>query len=513
MQKKTVVLINFPPALDFSYVNRGMLYPSTALMLIGTVLKRNGYDPRIIDGAYHEDYRKRLIDILSNETINILYIGMSVMVTQIPFALEASKIAKRINKKIPVIWGGPHPTLYARQTLENENVDIVSINEGTYTALFLARALESGQFLDGVKGIGYKNGRGKIYCTDPAELEGISSLPHFDFSLIETNNYVNPQNGSVYEREFPQFNEKLKIMPILTGLGCPYRCQFCINVILKRKYRHRSAALIVEEIKFLQAHYDANTFLFLDEDFFVNKKRLLEFISLVEKENLHFNGRMWCRVDHFRDSYINGELLRRFNKIGCFSLVMGGESGDNAILKDLKKGITSEQIMNSLNILKGFDSIFSRYSFMVGLENETSEQIKRTYRFCMNMKKINPMVDIAGPFVFRLYPGSPIYNRLVANYSIQEPDSLEKWSEEVTNYGSKNEIPWTPQWFQRDLKYLIFYSMYALSFFKTDIKHLKSILRLLLALLSKIRMKNFFFFLPFEYWMYSAFHRRKIELS
>ena len=513
---KKIILLNFPPAPDYSYSEKGVSYPSPAVMLIGTYLKQNGYDVNIIEGAYHEDYIERLGKTLAAND-GILFVGMSVMVTQIPFALQASKVVKKYNEKIPVVWGGPHPTLYPEQTLRDEHVDIVSINEGMVTALKLARVFEGKEQINEVDGIGYKDGNRGIHFTGPAPLEDIEEEPYFDFSLIDVNKYLNPQHGSVYQREFPGYKGPVRIMPVLTGLGCPYRCQFCINVILKRRYRYRPASSIIGEVKRLMETYGANTFLFLDEDFFINKKRIFELASIAEEQNLHFNMRVWCRVDHFKDGYVDRSLLERLTSIGHLSIAMGGESASPEMLKALQKGTTPEQIINSLKAIRDFgDKIFPRYSFMVGLENESMEQIRETYRFCMEMGRVHPMVDIAGPFLFRLYPGSPIFNRLVERYNIPVPGSLDEWSKHMADTGNSDEMPWTPQEFQHKKDLISFYGTYALRFMGSQGSFIKRTGRSILSKLSRLRIRLFCFCLPFEYWIYkflkSILRRRGAEI-
>ena len=181
-------------------------------------------------------------------------------------------------------------------------------------------------------------------------------------------------------------------------------------------------------------------------------------------------------------------------------MVMGGESASQEMLDCLKKNITPEQIMNSLNLLTG-TTIFPRYSFMVGLENETMEQIRNTYKFCLDMTKINPKVDIAGPFTFRLYPGSAIYNRLVAKYDLNIPDSLDSWVEHLKKEISFTEIPWTPKQFQKNTKLLTFYSNYTLGCFRKKIRHPMKIPYLFCRELARLRLKYFFFKFPLEYWL------------
>lgn len=504
MHKNKIILLNFPPALDYSYENKGGIYPSAATLLIGTLLKNKGYDVVLIDCAYEENYNQIILNHINDS--KLLYVGMSVMTTQVPFALNVAKLIKKQNRNITIIWGGVHPTLFPEQTLQNEYIDMIVINEGAFTSLNVADTLKEEKEISAIKGIGYKDKAGKVYITEPADFENINDLPHFDFSLINIENYLESSSSSVYQREFPYFTEKLRMMPILTGLGCAYRCEFCINVILRRRYRYRSAESIINEIKVLQEKYDVNTFLFLDEDFFINKKRVLEFVSLTEKEKLHFNWRVWCRVDHFKESYLDRELLTRLSKIGYGSMALGGESANQEILDYLKKGTTCEQIIASLKLLTN-THIYPRYSFMVGLENETVEQIKNTYKLCLKMSRINPIVDIAGPFIFRLYPGSPIYNRLVDKYNLYIPLTLEEWVKQVEKDDTYLAMPWLPEEIQKNLKELVFYSTYAFTSYHEIFKNPNMALHLIFRPLSRLRLKYFVFICPFEIWIHKILMR------
>ena len=512
--KRTVVLVNLPPSIDYSYATPGGIFPSIPILLIGSVLKKHGFDVKIIEGNYYENYGELLTQYIIENTANILFIGMSVMTPQVPFALNISQKIKRAQKEIPIVWGGPHPTLFPEQTLRNDNVDIISINEGTFTALKIAESLHHAEIrLSSINGIAYKNGNDIVF-TPGALLEDISGLPYFDFSLIEINNYLNYESF-FYRKEFTGYNGRIKVLPILTGLGCPYKCQFCINVILKRRYRFREADSIISEIKHLINEYGANTFIFMDEDFFINKRRAKEFLSLVEKENMHFNWRMWCRVDHINDNFVNRDVLQRLSRIGHGSLVMGAESANQDILDNLKKGITPDQILRSLHMTTGNDmNIIPRYSFMVGLEDETMTQIKRTYNFCLKMKDIRSDVNIAGPYAFRLYPGSPIYDRLVERYEIKMPQNLEKWKEflESSKYNTytNTNMPWAPRYFQKHFQMINFYAGTALrTFFNAS--GIKGLMRVILAKVSQFRLRHFIFILPLEYWFFKYWPRLRLK--
>jgi len=272
---KEVVLVNLPPAHDYKYDNPGSIYPATGVMLIASVLKKNGITVSFVDGALDRDYDEQVLERVSDKTA---FVGLSVMSSQVTMGY---RLAKKIKEKHPdtlVVFGGVHPTLYPEQTVDNPYVDIGVVNEGSRTVLEIMNYTCGEVELKDVKGIVYCDDENNTTLTDPRSLDEIENVPHFDFEVLDLDKYLSAT--TVYNSELnTEGIEDLQLMPIITGLGCCYRCSFCINVILKRRYRARTARAIVDEIKRLQTNYGANAFLFLDEDFCINKNRLKEFIQ------------------------------------------------------------------------------------------------------------------------------------------------------------------------------------------------------------------------------------------
>ncbi len=435
-----VILINLPPSTNYNYRSAGSIYPATGILVIGTILKSQGLKVQIIDGTVKSDYVKRTLDSIENSTVMI---GFSVMTSQVPLAFDLSKLIKAKHPDIQIVWGGIHPILFPEQTLRNHNIDIVVTGEGYHAILYLIDYLNGKLELHQVKGIGFKDGLGNVLLNEQSEPDDISTLPHIDYSILDNIEFY-LSSKSVYQREITTNNNgNLAVMPVLTGLGCCYKCQFCINVILNRRYRYRTATSIVEEIKKLMKVYGANTFIFYDEDFFINKKRLLEFLDLVERENLKFLWRAWARVDYFNNKYIDRDLVLRLEKCGLRSIVMGGESGSQKVLDIIKKGIKVENILHSAKMLEG-TMITPRYSFIIGLEGEEKDDTKETYKLCADLIDANQQVDIAGPFIFRYYPGSPIFDSIVKNYNIEIPQKVEDWDSYLSGEGylKIDEMPW-----------------------------------------------------------------------
>lgn len=104
--KNTVVLLNFLPSFDGSYSDKGSIYPAIAILLIGSILKKHGFNVKIIDGAYYENYVEILEDYIKKHRENILFVGMSVMTTQVPLAIKASRAVKKNDTNVPIVWGG-----------------------------------------------------------------------------------------------------------------------------------------------------------------------------------------------------------------------------------------------------------------------------------------------------------------------------------------------------------------------------------------------------------------------
>lgn len=439
---KNVILVNLPPVQEYNYRFAGLSFPATGILVSGTILKQKGISTTVIDGAVRSDYEHSVLNSIDRDTV---FVGFSVMTSQVPLALRLSRKIKQRYPEVLIVWGGIHAILFPEQTLRSDFVDIVVLGEGVRVIGDLALFCSGAISLDKIRGIGFKEST-DIYLNEPAEPDEFNDFPFFDFSILPNlENYLS--SGSAYKREIEtNGQESLRLLPVLTGLGCCYRCEFCINVFLKRKYRFRNAADIVAEIKRLQNRYAVNAFVFYDEDFCISKKRMFEFVDLIENDNLHFYWRIWSRVNYFKNGYLDKVFLKRLERNGLRSIVMGAESGSQKILDLIRKDISVGQILTSAKELEG-TRITPRYSFIVGLDGEEKTDIRKTYKLCGDLFAANHHTDISGPFIFRFYPGSPIFNRIMQKYSIALPKNLEDWENALSPEGflKIDRMPWVWQ--------------------------------------------------------------------
>ncbi len=422
MKKDTFILVN--PAIHFQKPLSYGMYPNTAVMILATILSQKGFRVIVFDGKYRtmEESIRQLNELIDARTMGI---GFSVMTVQLPWAYRVSQALKAAHPRLPVVWGGVHPTLFPEQTVEDPAVDAVVINDAAATIPLLAHALSTGDELESVPGVAFKRGKRIIRTPANTTPDTFENIPDIDFSLIDHQRYCRTNNIAI-EEFYAGAYDRCKVYPVITSLSCTYRCTFCINVILERRYCARSAEEIVERIRFLKKEFNADFIHPLDENFFINRKRTFAFLEMLEKDNLNVKWRPQVRADYFCDSYIDLKTARRLDRAGMIVAAMGVESASQEILDMLKKQMRVEQIIKAMEILSR-TNIVPKMNFMVGLPGESPEQIKQTYRLAVRLRTMakKSCVTISP---FRPYPGSPLYEKIVAEYGYRPPQSLAEWT-------------------------------------------------------------------------------------
>ena len=413
---KNILLIN--PPFNIAKENYDSSV-SVGLLSIASYLDSRGVKVKIIDGARQKNY----LDLIKAEAPRYDFAGISVMTTQIPKALEISRLIKEINPNSRIIWGGTHPTFFPEQTISHNLIDIVSFGEGEETILELAQ----GEDLSKIRGIVYKK-NSQVFKNEPRRPHNPVDMPFFNWDLAA-----------------PEILRNLFLIPSLTSRGCPHRCAFCINAILKNKWRPRAVEQVLEDLKIIKSkdYFRDKSIRFWDENFFVDISRAKAIIDGMAKQNLIIPWETTARADYLRKGMIDDEFLAKMRQTGCYLLSFGAESGSPEVLKKIQKDITPEEILHSARMCLKYD-IIPQYSFMIGLPGETKEDMMMTLALIDKLVKLSDKVQILGPQAFRPYPGSVLYEEC-QKAGWQEPGSLEEWSHLVANelsYLTVKNFPW-----------------------------------------------------------------------
>ncbi len=450
---------------------------SVGLLSIASYLDSKSVPVKIIDCVRQKNYT----ELIEKEATRADLVCFSVMTMQIPRALELSALTRKINSKCLIVWGGAHPTFFPEQTVSHNLIDVVVFGEGEYTV----RDLAEGKKLSEIKGLAYKEG-GNI----------IKNLPQ---------RFFEPSQEALFnwDLEPRAVLESLNLIPSLTSRGCPHRCTFCVNAILKNSWRPRSAQQVLEDLKIIKSkpYFAGKKLRFWDENFFVDMARDKAIIDGMIANDLIIPWETTVRANYIREGMIDDEFMAKLKKSGCYLLSFGAESGSQIVLDKIKKDITPEQILYAARqCLK--NDIIPQFSFMVGLPGELKKDMKLTLDLIDKLIKLSDKVQILGPQAFRPYPGSELYQECVTS-GWGSPKSLEEWSHLVKNqlnYLQVKNFNWVKHKnFVESIEAYVRFGAHSIKSAMGSSVKAQKWLKLGFVLICQLRWKLKFFAWPIEY--------------
>jgi radical SAM superfamily enzyme YgiQ (UPF0313 family) len=222
---------------------------------------------------------------------------------------------------------------------------------------------------------------------------------HPDLFVYEIEKYV---------KKIPTSEGIINGFSILTGLGCNYRCAFCINHILKRRYRTKPAQSIYNEISYLFREHNIKFFIFQEEHFFGNKSRIFQLLEFIENDPEIYGKIKWTatvRVTDINDGYIDVPLLKRFVLAGCVGFGTGGESGSNKILRAIRKGSTCADILRAAKYCNEAELSLA-FSFVMLWPPEDVSDMIETAQIIDKILHMGAYATVPYFQTYRPYPGS-----------------------------------------------------------------------------------------------------------
>lgn len=394
--------------------------PGLPLSLLSAAkLVSKEFKVKIIDQRIDSNWRKTLKKELKKEP---LLIGTTAMLgPQVEFARAVGEEVKKFNPEIPVVWGGPHPSVLPKQTIIDPTVDIIIQGDGEKTFLKLAQALKKKKSLRKIPGLFFKKGN-EVIRTRQAPLIDLNKMPDIPYQLVDVYQYL-PRRGEVLTLDME------------TSRGCPYRCRFCYNPFFNRgRWRALKAEIVLERVKKVVKKYKIKGIWFVDDEFFIDLKRARKIIEGLMEMNLRWTiqGVTANSVLRMDDSFLS--LLE---KSGCEQLNIGAESGSSRILKMINKGITPRDILAVNRKLKPY-KIMPWFYFMIGFPRETKADVYKTVNLVLQLLKENPKAKISGIGCFTPYPGTFLFKEAKKQGFIP-PKNLLGWR---TFSVDQINIPW-----------------------------------------------------------------------
>jgi anaerobic magnesium-protoporphyrin IX monomethyl ester cyclase len=364
--------------------------PSLGLAYLAAISERRGDDVRVLDMQVEGTPLRQAVSEHPPDVV-----GITATTIQIERAWQLARELRDLTEA-PIILGGPHPTVLPDESVQMPGVDAVVRGEGEQTWVELCERMESGDSFQGVGGVTYEQNGEAVHNPDRRVIENVDSLPFPAFHQFKMDLYSNLQ-PTLDEIEGPSY-------PILSSRGCPYRCNYC-SQILPRGWRARSPESVVSEWRWLVNELGAAEIGVLDDSFNIDRQRVLDICDRLVAEGL--SRVPWIMINGIRANLVDEELLGRMREAGCIRTAFGVESGNQRILDEvIHKQLTLDQVRAAFRAAKvvGMETIGF---FIIGLPGETEETMEDTIRFACELDPVVANFSMATPF-----PGTDMYEQV-----------------------------------------------------------------------------------------------------
>jgi hopanoid biosynthesis associated radical SAM protein HpnJ len=314
-----------------------------------------------------------------------------VMYTSTPTLKIDSETARRIKEQKPAtvtILTGPHVTILPEESLRAAGgaVDIVCRGEFDYAIKELCEGREWGK----VDGISFLKDGTVVHTPDRPPIEDLDVLPFV---------------SQIYQRDLPIAEYIIPhflhpYVSIYSSRGCPSKCTYCLwpQTYTGQKMRTRSPQNVYEEVRWIKENMpEVREISFDDDTFSADRKHARAVAELIKPLGISWviNARANCDF----------ETLKIMREAGLRHVVVGYESGNEQILKNIKKGVTREQAIQFTRDCKKL-GISIHGAFIMGLPGETRETIQETIEYAKMLDLNSIQVSLASP-----YPGTEFYEQ------------------------------------------------------------------------------------------------------
>lgn len=361
---------------------------------------------RLLDAPPHHTTWEQTIEIGKEYEFLVLFTSTPGFQGDIQLA-EKMKAA---NPKLKICFVGPHVTTLPEQSLNQcRAIDFVVRREFDYATVEYA----NGKPLEQIQGISYRNDGKVVHNPDRPAVENLDALP----DVVD-----------VYKRDLdiPRYNVPFLLHPFIalySTRGCPAQCTFCLwpQTLSGHPWRKRSSDAVAREMaKAKQLFPDVKEFFFDDDTFNIQKARTIELCSKLKPLNI-----TWSCTSRVTTDY---ETLKAMKEAGCRLLIVGYESGDPQILKNIKKGATVERARDFTRDCHKL-GLLVHADFILGLPGETRESIRRTIDFAKELDCETIQVSVA-----HAYPGTELYDFAKANgFIVNEQQMVDAGGHQVAH--------------------------------------------------------------------------------
>jgi radical SAM superfamily enzyme YgiQ (UPF0313 family) len=380
---------------------------------------------------YQQYVDKEIRNLVEDFNPDIIGITCMFSVTH-PSFVNVINVTRRYTK-VPIALGGVHVTnAYSDITTrgaflkEVGAADFLFLREADVSfAGFINFANEGGDF-PGQVAVKCDDRFHEIYTTTVPSEGQTNTIPAYDLSPPTDLSRVG--RIGTFEAILP---EGTKIATALFNRGCRAECTFCsVRNFNGRGVRGREISSVVEELKILKYEYGINHVMWLDDDLLFDRRKSIALFNSMVKENLNMT---WDTTNGVIAASCTDEVISAASASGCIGMILGMESGNDKILKEIKKPGNVRHFLRAAEVLRNYPQINTRVFVMIGFPRETFAQMKESFEVVKEMD-----VDWANINILQPLPNTPIFDEMVRSGMI-DPKTM-KFDEVSFSLGSSGKL-------------------------------------------------------------------------
>ncbi len=342
---------------------------------------------RLLDAPPHHVTAEQTIETCKEYEFLVLFTSTPGF----PGDIRLATAIKQANPKIKIAFVGPHVGVLPEKSLRDcPAIDFVCRKEFDYTV----KEFAEGMPLEQIAGISYLKNDQIVHTPDRPQIQDLDALPHVT---------------DVYRRDLDvrKYNVPFLLNPyvsLYTTRGCPAQCTFCLwpQTLMGHPWRKRSTDDVAAEMAQAKEYWPyVKEFFFDDDTFNIQAARTIELCAKLKPLKL-----TWSCTSRVTTDF---ETLKAMKEAGCRLLIVGYESGDPQILKNIKKGATVERARQFTKDCHKLGLVIHG-DFILGLPGETRETIANTIKFAKELDVETIQVSVA-----HAYPGTELHEYVVKN--------------------------------------------------------------------------------------------------
>lgn len=361
-------------------------------------------DSKVVDAPPHKVTISQTVAMANDFELLVLFTSTPGFDVDVRIA----QMMKDSNPRMKVCFVGPPVTVEPDKALRQTAIDFIVRREFDRQIPAYAR----GTPLEEIPGVSFRKNGGMVHNPEGGYIENLDELPWV------TRTYQR-------DLDFRRYNVPFLLNPFLsfyTSRGCPAMCTFCLwpQTHSGHRWRLRSAADVANECRYALDSFPGLKEIFFDDDTFnYQKARTIELAKHLKP--IKFT---WSCTSRVTTDY---DTLKAMKEAGCRLMIVGYESGDAQILKNIKKGATLDMARRFTANCKKL-GLTIHGDFIVGLPGETRESIRRTIDFAKELDCETIQVSIAHP-----YPGTEFYDYVQTNNLITLDSMTDDMGHQLPN--------------------------------------------------------------------------------